>query len=112
MWALAELWRDPGFDDLEHDFGRSRHEIDVDQRGELFSYTIRETTPTPLEMLDGTLLMATNAPAPLAGEFVARHMNLADIERGFHVLKSDIDIEIGPAQLALFSTPGVAGPTA
>jgi transposase len=43
--------------------------------------------------LDGKLLLVTNTDAP-AAEVVARYKSLADIERGFRVLKSDI--EIGP----------------
>ncbi len=46
-----------------------------------------------LELLDGKLLLVTNTDAP-AGEVVQRYKSLADIERGFRVLKSDI--EIGP----------------
>ena len=44
-------------------------------------------------MLDGKLLLVTNTDAP-ALEVVQRYKSLADIERGFRVLKSDI--EIGP----------------
>jgi transposase len=44
-------------------------------------------------MLDGKLLLVTNTDlAP--NEVVSRYKSLADIERGFRVLKSDI--EIGP----------------
>ena len=44
-------------------------------------------------MLNGKLLLVTNTDAP-AAEVVQRYKSLADIERGFRVLKSDI--EIGP----------------
>jgi len=44
-------------------------------------------------LLDGKLLLVTNTDAP-ALEVVQRYKSLADIERGFRVLKSDI--EIGP----------------
>ena len=44
-------------------------------------------------MLDGKLLLVTNTDAP-ATDVVQRYKSLADIERGFRVLKSDI--EIGP----------------
>ena len=44
-------------------------------------------------MLDGKLLLVTNTNTP-AAEVVQRYKSLADIERGFRVLKSDI--EIGP----------------
>ena len=46
-----------------------------------------------LEMLDGKLLLVTNTELK-ASEVVSRYKSLADIERGFKVLKSDI--EIGP----------------
>jgi len=42
---------------------------------------------------DGKLLLVTNTDAP-AAEVVQRYKSLADIERGFHALKSEI--EIGP----------------
>lgn len=43
--------------------------------------------------LDGKVLLVTHADAPAAG-VVQRYNSLADIERGFRVLKSDM--EIGP----------------
>jgi transposase len=46
-----------------------------------------------LELLDGKLLLVTNTLGP-AEQVVQRYKSLADIERGFRVLKSDI--EIGP----------------
>jgi transposase len=46
-----------------------------------------------LELLDGKLLLVTNTNTP-AAQVVQRYKSLADIERGFRVLKSDI--EIGP----------------
>ena len=69
------------------------HVIKVDLKAELFSYTIDEDKKRYLELLDGKLLLVTNTAAP-AAEVVARYKSLADIERGFRVLKSDI--EIGP----------------
>ena len=44
-----------------------------------------------LELLDGKLLLVTNTDAP-AAEVVQRYKSLANIERGFRVLKSDIEI--------------------
>jgi transposase len=44
--------------------------------------------------MDGKLLLVTNATDLTAQEVVQRHKALADIERGFRVLKSEI--EIGP----------------
>jgi transposase len=69
------------------------HLIKVDLAAELFSYTIDEDKKRYLELLDGKLLLVTNTAAT-AAEVVQRYKSLADIERGFRVLKSDI--EIGP----------------
>jgi len=69
------------------------HVIKVDLKAELFSYTIDEDKKRYLELLDGKLLLVTNTGAP-ADEVVQQYKSLADIERGFKVLKSDI--EIGP----------------
>jgi transposase len=69
------------------------HLIKVDLAAELFSYTIDEDRKRYLELLDGKLLLVTNTTAT-AAEVVQRYKSLADIERGFRVLKSDI--EIGP----------------
>ncbi len=67
--------------------------IKVDLKVELLSYTIDEDKKRYLELLDGKLLLVTNTNTP-AAEVVQRYKSLADIERGFRVLKSDI--EIGP----------------
>jgi transposase len=69
------------------------HVIKVDLKAELFSYTIDEDKKRYLELLDGKLLLVTNTTTPPA-EVIQRYKSLADIERGFRVLKSDI--EIGP----------------
>ncbi len=69
------------------------HLIKVDLNADLFSYTIDEDKKRYLELLDGKLLLVTNTTAT-AVEVVQRYRSLADIERGFRVLKSDI--EIGP----------------
>jgi transposase len=69
------------------------HVIKVDLKADLFSYTIDEDKKRYLELLDGKLLLVTNTTTP-AEEVVKRYKSLADIEQGFKVLKSDI--EIGP----------------
>ena len=46
-----------------------------------------------MEQLDGKLLLVTNTDEPVDA-VVQRYKSLADIERGFRALKSDI--EIGP----------------
>lgn len=69
------------------------HLIKVDLKSELFQFTIDEARQQYLERLDGKLLLVTNTDAP-AAEVVQRYKSLADIERGFRALKSEI--EIGP----------------
>ncbi len=69
------------------------HLIKVDLKSELFQFTINEAHQQYLEGLDGKLLLVTNTDAP-AAEVVQRYKSLADIERGFRALKSEI--EIGP----------------
>jgi len=58
-----------------------------------FTYSLDEDKQRYLELLDGKLLLVTNTLGP-AEQVVQRYKSLADIERGFRVLKSDI--EIGP----------------
>jgi transposase len=72
---------------------RMAHVIKVDLKAELFSYSIDEDKKRYLELLDGKLLLVTNTDTS-AAEVVQRYKSLADIERGFRVLKSDI--EVGP----------------
>ena len=69
------------------------HLIKVDLKAEAFSYAVDEDRQRHLELLDGKLLPVTNTTEP-AADVVRRYKSLADIERGFRVLKSDI--EIGP----------------
>ena len=67
--------------------------IKVDLNHEAFSFSVDEERQRYLELLDGKLLLVTNTDTP-AAQVVAHYKSLADIERGFRVLKSDI--EIGP----------------
>jgi transposase len=69
------------------------HLIKVDLHSEAFQFTIDEQRQQYLEHLDGKLLLVTNTDGP-AAEVVERYKSLADIERGFRALKSEI--EIGP----------------
>ena len=69
------------------------HLIKVDLKSDLFRFAIDAARQAYLERLDGKLLLVTNTDAP-APEVVQRYKSLADIERGFRALKSDI--EIGP----------------
>jgi transposase len=72
---------------------RLAHLIKVDLKSDLFSFSIDEQRQRQIEQLDGKLLVVTNTDAP-AEEVIRRYKSLADIERGFRTLKSDI--EIGP----------------
>ena len=67
------------------------HLIKVDLKAELLSYLSDEDKQRYLELLDGKLLLVTNTSSP-AAEVVQRYESLADIGRGFRVLKSDIGI--------------------
>ena len=68
--------------------------IRVDLKSEQFTYSIDEAAQQQAELMDGKLLLLTNTPELSAAEVVLRYKSLADIERGFRVLKSEI--EIGP----------------
>ena len=68
--------------------------VKVDLTSELFTYDIDERALKHAKMMDGKLLLVTNAPDFTHEEVVKRYKSLADIERGFRVLKSEI--EIGP----------------
>jgi transposase len=68
--------------------------IKVDLAEELFSYHIDDKAKRLAEMMDGKLLLVTNAEGLSAQSVIQRYKSLADIERGFKVLKSEI--EIGP----------------
>ena len=66
--------------------------IKVDLKTELFSYAIDEAAQAQAELMDGKLLLVTNVPDQTPEEVVRRYKSLADIERGFRVLKSEIEI--------------------
>ena len=66
----------------------------VDLKSELFTYAIDERALAHARLMDGKLLLVTNAADLRPDEVVSRYKSLADIERGFRVLKSEI--EIGP----------------
>ena len=68
--------------------------VKVDLKSELFTYDIDERALKHAKMMDGKLLLVTNAPDFTPEEVIKRYKSLADIERGFRVLKSEI--EIGP----------------
>ena len=64
----------------------------VDLKSELFTYTVDESALAQAELMDGKLLLAANVTDLMPIEVVQRYKALADIERGFRVLKSEIEI--------------------
>jgi transposase len=66
--------------------------IKVDLKTDLFSYTIDQAAQSQAEMMDGKLVLVTNVQDLKPAEVVSRYKALADIERGFRVLKSEIEI--------------------
>jgi len=68
------------------------HIIKVDLSSEDFCYDVDERALNRARMLDGKLLLVTNLPDHTPAEIVSRYKALADIERGFRVLKSEIEI--------------------
>lgn len=57
-----------------------------------FSYALDEAAITRAEIFDGKLVLLTNVEDFSAATIVERYKSLADIERGFRVLKSDLEI--------------------
>jgi len=74
--------------------GHLAHIVRVDLKNELFSYDIDHDALALAELMDGKLLLVTNCRDLSPQGIVDRYKSLADIERGFRVLKSEI--EIGP----------------
>jgi transposase len=68
--------------------------VRVDLKSELFSYAIDGKALAHARLMDGKLLLVTNTADLTPAEVLERYKSLADIERGFRVLKSEI--EIGP----------------
>ena len=66
--------------------------IKVDLTGEAFTYDVDERALRRARLHDGKLLLVTNVPDLMPAQVVERYKSLADIERGFKVLKSDIEI--------------------
>jgi len=66
--------------------------IKVDMASEHFNYHIDEKALYRAELLDGKLILVTNMPDHTPEQIVKRYKALADIERGFRVLKSEIEI--------------------
>ncbi|MCW3784761.1 IS1634 family transposase, partial [Defluviimonas salinarum] len=66
--------------------------LKADYAADRFSWSVDEETLAEAELFDGKLALLTNAVDLKAADAVARYKSLADIERGFRVLKSDIEI--------------------
>ena len=66
--------------------------IKVDLQAELFTWDIDQTALARAQAMDGKLLLVTNVQDLTPQEVVQRYKALADIERGFRVLKSEIEI--------------------
>src|SRR5690606_18793404 len=66
--------------------------LDLDFEADLFHFSENEKAIDRVEALDGRLVLITSVEDLDADEIVARYKALADIERGFRVLKSDIEI--------------------
>lgn len=65
--------------------------LKADLTAERFSFELDHDALCNAEKLDGKLLLVTNTDFK-PGDVVSRYKALADIERGFRVLKNDIDI--------------------
>ena len=66
--------------------------LKADLNADRFSWSVDEDAIAKAELFDGKLALITNAADLTAADAVARYKGLADIERGFRVLKSDIEI--------------------
>ena len=68
--------------------------LDHQKAVDLFTYQIDENALKQAELLDGKLLLVNNVTDLAPQEVVTRYKSLADIERGFKVLKSEIEIAL------------------
>lgn len=66
--------------------------IRVDLKSKTFTYDIDQVALERARRADGKLILVTNLPDHTAAQIVSRYKSLADIERGFRVLKSEIEI--------------------
>lgn len=66
--------------------------IKVDLSANLFTYAVDERALGHARLMDGKLILVSNTPDHSPAQIVARYKALADIERGFRVLKSEIEI--------------------
>ena len=66
--------------------------LKADYAADRFSWSVEEAAIAEAELFDGKLALITNAADLTPAETLARYKALADIERGFRVLKSNIEI--------------------
>ena len=66
--------------------------IKVDLKSDLFTYALDQAALQRAQMMDGKLLLVSNVRDMTPEQIVQRYKSLADIERGFRVLKSEIEI--------------------
>ncbi len=66
--------------------------IRVNLSADAFTYDIDARALNRARMMDGKLILVSNMPDHTPTEIVSRYKSLADIERGFRVLKSEIEI--------------------
>ena len=66
--------------------------LKADPQADRFSWSVDEAAVAEAQLFDGKLALITNAPDLTPADAVVRYKALADIERGFRVLKSDIEI--------------------
>lgn len=71
---------------------RLAHILKVDLTSEVFCYDLDVRALNRARLLDGKLVLVTNMADHAPEQIVARYKALADIERGFRVLKSEIEI--------------------
>jgi len=71
---------------------RLAHIVKVDLQSDLFTYTVDQDALAQAQLMDGKLLLVTNVTDLTSEQIVQRYKALADIERGFRVLKSEIEI--------------------
>jgi transposase len=68
------------------------HIIKVNLTAQVFTYDIDERALNRARMMDGKLILVSNMPDHSPADILDRYKALADIERGFRVLKSEIEI--------------------
>ncbi len=66
--------------------------LKVNLTSDVFTYEVDEEALERERLMDGKLLLITNAKGLEPQDVVARYKALADIERGFRVLKHELDI--------------------